>query len=168
MAARIDALDLALRGLGQPRGALLVATLGRIDGGDHGMTVFDDRLDTEQGRLEPDGAEASSGDHVVVLGSDREGVYGRLAAGDLVQIAQDVDLTDDELLRVSMALRTPDDVPSGYAWKAALYLDDEEHASTLGWAGKTRALTDYAIPVAHLTGDHVFGIRLQLVEDADG
>lgn len=166
MAPPIDAFDLALRGLGQPRGALLVATLGRIEGGDYGMTVFNDRLDTEQGRIEPDGATPPSGTHAVVLGSDREGVYGRLALGDLVQIAQEVDVTDDEVLRATLILRTPDDVPAGFAWKAALYLDDEERVSTLGWPGKTRTISDFGIPVTHLAGVRVFGIRLQLVEAA--
>ncbi len=163
MRRSITASDLALRGLWATRDALGLATIGRVIGGgfDGEMTVFNDRLAESNGRIRT--TAAVEGEYALVLGSHREGAMGRLAVGDHVQITQALDLTDDIILRADLTLRTPE-MPAGLGWQASLLLDDVVKVSTLGWPGRTRRVTDLAIPVSTLVGDHVFGIRLMLVE----
>lgn len=160
MRRSITAADLALRGRWAPTGALALATIGRILGGiDDDMTVFDDRLGENNGRV------AVGDGYAFVLGSHWDGATGRLTVGDRVQVTQTVDVTDDIVLRAELTMRTPV-MPAGLAWQASLILDDVVQVATLGWPGRTRQIKDLAIPVSHLVGPRVFGVRLALVESA--
>ena len=82
----------------------------------------------------------------------------------VLQAAQDIDLTDVDLVRADMTLRTPDDVPDGWSWRASITIDGQVYARILGWPGRTRAIPDIAANVSKLTGVHEVAIRLDLIE----
>ncbi|MBU1483172.1 MAG: hypothetical protein KKH12_16030 [Gammaproteobacteria bacterium] len=128
------------------------------------LTLFESRVGQTQGRIQPDGVDPLEGEWAFVLGADQEGVLGEFADGDFAEVTQTVDVTGDTLLRASILLRTPGDVPDGWAWRASLLVDGVEYIAFDGWEGKVRQITDIAVPVADLTGEHDFSVRLTAVE----
>lgn len=149
---------------GQPTGAVLATRgLGGGVGVPTGMTVFNARLGTDHGRVDPSGAAASAGARVLVLGSDLVGRDEVLAVGDRVQAVQTLDVTTDHLLRADLTLRTPDVVPDGAAWEASLLIDGTKVAQMAGRPGQTRSGLDLVANVSKLAGAHVFAVRLELV-----
>jgi len=128
-----------------------------------GLTPFTSRLGVGQGRIAPGGAPAHSGDHAFVLGEDAPGRIYTLAEGDHVEVLQETDLTDVDLLRAHLTLRTPADVPEGLAWEAQIVVDGAALARVAGRPGRTRDLTDLAANVSKLSGVHTIGVRLELI-----
>lgn len=118
------------------------------------LTAFTCRLGEGQGRLGPG---------VFILGDDEPGRLYELALGDHVELTQAIDLTGVTLVRASMRLRTPAQMPAGFAWEVSVVVDGVPHSSIRGTPGRERALTDLAANVSKLAGPHIVGIRLALV-----
>jgi hypothetical protein len=121
------------------------------------LDAFTSRLGVGQGRL-PRG----DGGHVFVLGTDEPGHVAELAPGDFVELVQDVDVSDLDLIRMSLRLRTPSSLPSELRWSVALRLDGVEVARTSGRPGRARAITDLAANVSKFFGTRELAIRLEL------
>lgn len=160
----METFGIATRGR-VPATGLSISTFSRAEEGlpVPGMTPFNSRLDTEQGRVAPTAAALAAGVYAMVLGSDFDGRLADLAPGDFVHVVQDVDITGVHVLRASMALRTPDDVPDGWAWRASITVDGTVAGQALGWKKKIRR-PDIAANVSKLDGIHTIGLRLDLVE----
>lgn len=122
------------------------------------LDAFNAQVGETQGRL-----RQSSGEHVLVLGDELGGRTAELTPGDFAEVAQDVDVTDTDFVRVWLRLRVPDDVPAGLAWTAAITVDDRVVARGTARPGETRDLTDLLGNVSKLTGTHRIAIRLELV-----
>jgi hypothetical protein len=162
----MESLGIVTRGR-SPLSGLGVATLGRsVEGFPRlGMTPFEARIDTQQGRIEPTITPAASGLRAMVLGSDFAGRTADLAPGDFVQVVQDVDLTGIHVIRANMVLKTPGDVPEGWAWRASIAIDGDTAGQALGWPKQTRR-PDIVANVSKLSGFHTVALRLDLVEIA--
>lgn len=118
------------------------------------LTAFTSRLGEGQGRLGPG---------VFVLGDDEPGRVFELGLGDYVEVTQSTDLTGVTLVKSAMALRVPKSLPAGFAWEVSLVIDGNKHASLRASPGRERRVTDLAANVSKLTGQHVVGVRLELV-----
>lgn len=157
---------IASRGYAPTKGAIGVASRGMVwaarPRGD--LTPFNARLELDQGRMRPTVSPATAGQFVFVLGCDTDGMAAEIVPGDFTAIEQDVDLTDVDLIRADLVLRTPAEVPDGQAWRVAILVDAVVFASVRGWPGRTRTLADLAANVSKLTGVHEVGFRLDLVE----
>jgi len=127
------------------------------------LTAFDCRLGLGQGRLRRQAPAPGSGDYVFVIGDDEPGRRYDLAPGDLGEVAQPVDLTGADLVRVLLHLRVPDAMPAGFAWEVSITIDGTKAARATCRAGRERTLTDLAANVSKLAGVHQVGVRLQLV-----
>lgn len=133
------------------------------------LTAFDCRLGVGQGRLPREalapGADPApgSGDFVFVLGDAEHGRRYDLDQGDYAEVTQPVDVTDADLVRASLHLRVPDDVPPGMSWEVSLVVDGVKQAQARCHPGRTRTITDLAANVSKLAGVHLVGVRLQLV-----
>ncbi len=122
------------------------------------LDAFNAQVGGTQGRL-----RQTSGEHVLVLGDELGGRTAELTPGDFAEVAQDVDVTDTDFVRVWLRLRVPDDVPAGLAWTAAITVDDRVVARGTARPGETRDLTDLLGNVSKLAGTHRIAIRLELV-----
>ena len=128
------------------------------------LDAFRSRLGTGQGRLQPAGAEAPSGEYVFVLGEDEAGRLFELAPGDHAEVVQDTDLTDVDLVRAHLRLRVPADLPEGLGWEVSMVVDGAKLARATCRPGRERELTDLAANVSKVVGVHQVGVRLELVE----
>lgn len=157
--------SIASRGYSPTRG-ISIASRGMVwaarPRGD--LTPFNARLELDQGRMIPTASTATAGRFAFVLGCDTEGMAAEIVPGDYTGIEQDIDLTDVDLVRADLVLRTPADVPAGQAWRAAILIDSVIYASARGWPGRTRNLADLAANVSKLAGVHEVAFRLDLVE----
>lgn len=127
------------------------------------LGAFTSRLGVGQGRIEPQGIVAPSGDHVFVLGEDEPGHLFELDAGDQAEVVQDTDLTSVDLVRAWLRLRVPASLTPGLAWEASITVDGAKAARASCPAGRERVLTDLAANVSKLSGTHQVGVRLELV-----
>jgi hypothetical protein len=127
------------------------------------QNAFTSRLGLSQGRIQPQGIVAPSGDYVFVLGDDEPGRFFELDAGDRAEVVQNADLTDVDLVRPWLRLRVPEGLPAGLAWEASITVNGVKAARATCPAGRERVLTDLAANVSKLTGIHQVGVRLELV-----
>ena len=118
------------------------------------LTAFTSRLGEGQGRLGPG---------VFVLGDQDPGRTFELGHGDHVEVTQVVDLTGVTLVRTSMKVRTPKRMPPGFEWEVSIIVDGVKYAPVTLRAGSERYLDDMAANVLKLTGQHMVGVRLELV-----
>jgi len=128
------------------------------------VTALETRRGISQGRIEPSGTDPFEGLFVFVLGDDTEGRFGDFTDGDWISLAQDVDLTGLDTVRLSMAtFRTPADIEgSGYAWELVGYVDAVEKVRVRGWPG-WRTVSDFVIDVHAISGVHAIGLVLEFV-----
>ena len=127
------------------------------------LDAFTSRLGLGQGRIQPQGIIAPSGDYLIVLGDDEPGRFFELDAGDRAEMVQDTDLTSVDLVRAWLRLRVPASLPPGLAWEASITVDGTKAARVTCMPGRERLLTDLAANVSKLTGVHQVGVRLELV-----
>ena len=127
-----------------------------------GFSAFDIALGHTQGRLQPEGFTPVTGEHVFVLGSDESGHMCLLNPGDHTEVAQDVDCTGIDFVRVRLRLRTPASLPTGHFWEASLLVDGVKQASMVLDANRTRDRADMAANVSKLSGAHQVAFRLEL------
>ena len=127
------------------------------------LGAFTSRLGLGQGRIQPQGAIAPSGDYVFVLGEDQPGRFFELDAGDRAEVVQDTDLTSVDLVRAWLRLRVPASPTPGLAWEAAILVDGVKAARATCLPGRERVLTDLAANVSKLSGVHQVSARLELV-----
>ena len=127
------------------------------------LGAFTSRLGLGQGRIQPQGIIAPSGDHVFVLGEDEPGRFFELDGGDRAEVVQDTDLSSVDLVRAWLRLRVPASVTLGLAWEASITVDGAKAVRATCSAGRERVLTDLAANVSKLTGVHQVGVRLELV-----
>ena len=127
------------------------------------LDAFTSRLGNGQGRLQPQGAIAPSGDHVFVLGDDEPGRFFELDAGDLAEVIQDTDLTSVDLVRAWLRLRVPSSLPPGLAWEVSIVIDGTKQARATCLPGRERQIEDLVANVSKLAGLHQVGVRLELV-----
>ena len=127
------------------------------------LDAFTNRMGLGQGRIQPQGAIAPSGDYVFVLGDDEPGRFFELDAGDQAEVVQDTDLTSVDLVRAWLRLRVPAGLVVGLAWEASITVDGAKAARATCPAGRERVLTDLAANVSKLSGTHQVGVRLELV-----
>ena len=123
------------------------------------LDAFSSELGAAQGRV-PSGTD---GEHVFVLGDATGGRMAELSPGDFAEVAQDVDVTDVDLVRAWLRLRVPDEVPSDVQWTVAITVDDRVVARGTARAGETRELADLVGNVSKLVGTHRIAVRLELV-----
>lgn len=119
-------------------------------------TLFASALGERQGRL-----VRSDGRAVFVLGAEASAVLGRLAIGDWVEVAQDLDCTGLHLVRLAGWLRVPEDAPPGSCWVLSIRTPFERLAEWPLRPG-TRALDDVIANVSRLAGVHRIAVRLAL------
>lgn len=117
------------------------------------LTAFTSRLGEGQGRLSPG---------VFVLGDDEPGRLFELAAGDHVEVSQDVDLTGATLVRAALNLRVPQQVPIGVAWEVAILIDGVKFATLRPRPGSERSF-ELSANVTKVVGVHSVSVRLGLV-----
>ncbi|MEQ9649811.1 MAG: hypothetical protein RLO52_30215 [Sandaracinaceae bacterium] len=122
------------------------------------LDAFRSHLGEGQGRV-----AAANGEHVFVLGDATGGQHAELTEGDFGEVAQDVDVTGADLVRVWLRLRVPDDVPPDLAWVASITVDGRVVGQGTARPGSTRDLTDLLGNVSKLVGTHRIGVRLELV-----
>ena len=125
------------------------------------LDAFTEALGTRQGRLRQDGG------YVLVLGDVEPRRAHELSVGDYVEWRQDVDLTDEVVVRIQGSMRTPKDVPAGLAWEVSIIVDDITVARLIATPGRTQRVDDMAAYVASMVGEHRVAVRLELVS-ADG
>ena len=128
------------------------------------LNAFTARLGIGQGRIHPQNTVPLSGDYVFVLGEDEPGRLFELADGDYAEVLQDVDITEQDLIRSNIHLRVPANLPANYAWEVAIVVDGTKLTTTTCLAGRERNITDLAANVSKMTGIHQVGVRLELVE----
>ena len=128
------------------------------------LDAFRSRLGLGQGRVQPLGAAAPSGDYVFVLGDDETGRVFELVAGDHAEVVQDTDLTGVDLVRAHLRLRVPASLPADLAWEVSMVLDGAKYARANCLPGREREITDLVANVSKLAGVHQVGVRLELVE----
>jgi hypothetical protein len=125
-------------------------------------TAFDIDLGQTQGRLQPEGFSPVSGEHAFVLGSDEPRHLCLLNPGDHTEVAQDVDCTGIDFIRVRLRLRTPPSLPAGHFWEGSLLVDGVKQAAMVLDANRTRDRADIAANVSKLSGTHSVTFRLEL------
>ena len=128
------------------------------------LTAFESRLGLGQGRIRPAGIAPVTGEHVFVLGEDEPGRFFDLAAGDHAEVLQEVDLSGVDLVRTHLHMRVPASLPTNLAWEASILVDGRKLASATCLPGRQRTIDDLAANVSKLSGLHVVGVRLELVE----
>jgi len=127
------------------------------------LNAFTSRLGLGQRRIKPKNAAPASGDYVFLLGDDQPGRFFQLELGDYAEVVQDVDLTDQKIIRVNLQLRVPEGLVSGYAWEAALIVDGSPVAKATCKSGRQRTIADLVANVSKMSGIHPFGVRLSLI-----
>jgi hypothetical protein len=100
-----------------------------------------------------------------VLGDLRARQVAELTPGDFVQAEQDVDLTNERIIRARGSLRVPDGPPSALAWEVSLCVDGVKRATLRARGGKTKSVDDLAVNVVMERGVHNVAIRLELVDE---
>ena len=128
------------------------------------LSAFESRLGLGQGRIRPAGVEPVTGEHVFVLGEDEPGRFFELSPGDHAEVVQDVDLSGVDLVRTHLHMRVPASLPTNLAWEASILVDGTKLASATCLPGRRRTISDLAANVSKLSGLHVVGVRLELVE----
>jgi len=127
------------------------------------FTPFDTALGTRQGRISPVGFTPTSGDFAFVLGSDADGDVHDFEIGDHAEVQQSVDVSAENFIRARLRLRNPSQLPAGVGWQASITIDGAPGATMLLADGRSRDRADMAANVSKLTGNHVVGLRLELV-----
>ncbi len=127
------------------------------------LDAFTSRLGLGQGRVQPQGVIAPSGDYVFVLGDDEPGRFFELDAGDHAEVVQDTDLSGVDLVRARLRLCVPASQPTGLAWEASIVVDGVKQARATCKPGREREITDLAANVSKLSSLHQVGVRLELV-----
>lgn len=122
------------------------------------LDAFRSRLGEGQGRV-----AAAEAEHVFVLGDATGGSEAELTEGDFAEVAQDVDVTDADVVRVWLRLRVPEEVPADLAWVASITVDGRVVGQGTARPGSTRDLTDLLGNVSKLAGAHRIAVRLELV-----
>ncbi|MCA9605657.1 MAG: hypothetical protein KC619_08690 [Myxococcales bacterium] len=122
------------------------------------LDAFRSQLGEGQGRV-----ATADGEHAFVLGDAAGGSRAELTEGDFAEVAQDVDVTDADAVRVWLRLRVPDDVPPDLAWLASITVDGRVVGQGTARRGSTRDLTDLLGNVSKLVGTHRIAVRLELV-----
>jgi len=125
------------------------------------LGAFNARLGLGQGRVQPAAIRPPGGEYVFVIGADEPGWRADLEPGDHGQVAQQVDLTGVDLVRVSLHLRVPADLPAGLAWEVSLVVDGVKRARSTCLPGRERTLTDLAANISKLGGVHEVAVRLE-------
>ena len=128
------------------------------------LTAFESRLGLGQGRIRPAEVAPVAGEHLFVLGEDQPGRFFDLAAGDHAEVLQDVDLSGVDLVRTHLHMRVPASLPANLAWEASILVDGMKLASATCLPGRRRTISDLAANVSKISGLHVVGVRLELVE----
>jgi hypothetical protein len=128
------------------------------------FNAFTSRLGEGQGRIAPENTVPDSGDYVFVLGDDEEDRFFNLAAGDRAEVAQDVDLTDHDLVRTNLHVRVPNSLTSGYAWEFSIIINGVKMVTVTCPPGRERTLTDVAANTSKMTSVHQVSVRFELVE----
>jgi len=126
------------------------------------LNAFNARLGLGQGRVQPSAVAPPGGEYVFVIGADEPGWRADLEPGDHGQVTQQVDLTGVDLVRATLHLRVPADLPAGLAWEVSLAVDGAKRARATCLAGRERTLTDLAANVSTLSGVHEVAVRLEL------
>lgn len=126
------------------------------------LSAFTARLGFGQGRVQPKGMQPPGGEYVFVIGDDEPGWRAELVPGDHGQIAQQTDLTGVDLVRATLHLRVPADLPAGLGWEASLMVDGVKRARANCMPGRERTLTDLAVNVSKLSGLHEVAVRFEL------
>jgi hypothetical protein len=119
-------------------------------------TLFASALGEHQGRL-----EQGDGRAVFVLGATAPSMRGRVAIGDWVEIAQDLDCTGIHLVRLAGVVRVPTETPPGTAWVLSIRLPFERLTDWKLRPG-LRRLDDLAANVSRLVGVQRIAVRLSL------
>ncbi len=118
-------------------------------------------LGTQQGRITPLGAAASSGEKVFCLGWDVAGHFDEFAHGDFAQIEQTATFTaDTKLFRVRASVRPPLVIPDDFEWTLSLLVDGVEAVTVTLVAGANTRIYDLAANVSKLAGPHTIAVRL--------
>jgi hypothetical protein len=119
-------------------------------------TLFASALGEHQGRI-----ERVDGRAIFVLGASTPSLRGRLAVGDWVEVAQELDCTGIHLVRLAGTVRVPDESPPGATWVLSIRLPFERLTEWTLRPG-TRRLDDLAANVSRLVGVHRIAVRLAL------
>lgn len=122
------------------------------------LDAFRTHLGEGQGRV-----ATADGRHAFVLGDATGGSQAELTEGDFAEVAQDVDVTGADVVRVWLRLRVPEDVPPDLAWVASITVDGRVVGQGTARPGSTRDLTDLLGNVSKLAGTHRIAVRLELV-----
>jgi hypothetical protein len=128
-------------------------------------SIFEVNAGLSQGRIEPSAVVPQSGEWLFVLGDSSESMSGELVDGDHVDVTQSVDVTSINLIQFQqLVFREPRDAEvGGFRWEVATLLDGGEVTSLRGHVGQSRTVPDLVLDVHHLSGVHVVGLRLSLV-----
>lgn len=119
-------------------------------------TLFESALREHQGRLVQNDGRA-----VLVLGAAVSTLRGRVAIGDWVEVAQDLDCTGIDLVRLAGVVRVSHDAPLGANWVLSIRTPFERLTEWPLRPG-TRRLDDVAANVSRLVGVHRIAVRLSL------
>lgn len=122
------------------------------------LDAFRSHLGEGQGRV-----PTADGGHVFILGDASGGREAQLTEGDFAEVAQDVDVTGADVVRVWLRLRVPADVPPHLAWVASITVNGRVVSRATARPGSTRDLTDLLGNVSKLAGTHRVAVRLELV-----
>jgi hypothetical protein len=125
------------------------------------LDAFTSQLGRTQGRVTSPGGAA-----VLVLGDLQARQVAQLTPGDFVQAEQDVDLTDERIIRTRGSLRVPDGLPNAAAWEVSLCVDGVKRATLRARGGETKSVDDLAINVVMERGVHTVAVRLELVDES--
>lgn len=129
------------------------------------LDAFTARLGIDQARIARSDSQPGAGSHAFVLGS-AHATRHELTPGDYVEVSQDVDLTDETLVRVAGLATVPDEGGFGPQWEVSLRVDDEARASLRIASGRSRDLGDLGANVSRDQGVHRLAVRLQFVQEA--
>lgn len=125
---------------------------------------FELALGLYQGRIRPTNWTPEGGDYVWQLGHDLPGQVVRLSFGaDENRIAQSIDVTGVQLIRLVIHERGPAEIPPGQVWRLEGQIDSGGAGGAFTYPlaeGRTRTRRDLAFDVHDLTGAHDFDIVL--------
>jgi hypothetical protein len=140
-------------GGGAPFGVLVMPGFSLIP---RDTTLFESALGDHQGRLVQQDGRAE-----FVLGAAVSTLRGRIAVGDWVEVAQDLDCTGIHLVRLAGVVRVPTETPPGTVWVLSIRLPFERLTDWKLRPG-LRRLDDLAANVSRLDGVQRIAVRLSL------
>jgi phage tail-like protein len=127
---------------------------------EHALTPFTRELGATQGRIQPANWLPREGSWVVCLGSDRPGMFVRLADGDRIRATQIGDVDGHKILRPKLHVRPPSTTPTGATWTARMLVDGIAVAEVP--FTDARDFDDIAANVSALTSDVELSFELLL------